>query len=516
MPGIPIQRLREREKKDWSYASVHWTPGELRLITVSDVLAARDATIILSEWRGLDFSKPGERIPKYATISHSWSPSKEVERLSAAANRPLRIDLGNNKHHEISWQGLVEAAKAAQHLQCVFLWLDLVCVHQDSSEDKKLQIQHMGQVYQHSTAVIVMPGGVSAVQGPEHYAPWITRAWTLQEATLSPSNVYVLIRASKRDPNYDYEMITTGPQYDIDNVDDTIALSKLQSLLSCRKSGLKITKVDKVTKERIDVPFIVKCFGNDEPLITALEGVLSGHTDAMKKSAAWRSIWLRTSTKSQDMVFSVMHLLGVNIKVDYHRTRDELILELARRTKSFPSWLDIGEDIPYNSRFGLVPDLPIFHSNDTPSYKIGCQMVPANKFTVTGTYITEYDIKIKTSVDTTFEGDLICAHIFLIDQNSTYVSISSHTGEKYDFRELDHVAGSYVVVLGDAQVYGLSHLGLYQFAGPQVMFIGKSNQGEWERLGKRTTIPKSFVNGARRWHLTIGGPPGSQFTPCDC
>ncbi|OKL61632.1 hypothetical protein UA08_03378 [Talaromyces atroroseus] len=518
MPGYPIQRLRERADKAWSYESVNFTLGELRLITVRDLLEADNATIILSEWRGLNLVQPSGHVPKYATISHSWAPSEEVQRLSAAAYRPLRIDLGNNKYHEVSWQGLVEAAKAAQHLGCVFLWLDLVCVHQDSSEDKKLQIQHMGHVYEKSTAVIVMPGGVAATQGPEYYAPWITRAWTLQEATLSPSNVYVLIRAAKRDPNYDYEIISTGPRYLVDNVDDKIALSKLQDLLSCRKTtGLKITKVDKVTKERTRVKFIVKCFGDDESLITALEGVLSGRTEAMKKSAAWRSIWLRTSTKPQDMVFSVMHLLGVSIKVDYHRTRDDLILELARKTKAFPSWLDIGEDMPYDSRFGLVPAIPIFHPNDTPSYRIANRLVPANTLIEHGTFIHDYDIKIQTSTTATFEGDLICAKIFLIhDQNSSHPSIFDLSGDKHTFGKLDHATGSHVVVLGEAQVYGLGHLGVFQYAGPQVIFIGKSAQGEWERIGKRTTIPKSYVDNAGRWHLTIGGPPGSEFTPCNC
>jgi Heterokaryon incompatibility protein (HET) len=517
MPGYPIQRLRERENKPWSYESVHFTTGQLRLITVRDLLDTDGSTIILSEWRGLDLTREGEHIPKYATISHSWAPSEEVQRLSEAANRPLRIDLGGNKHHEVSWQGLVEAAKAAHHLGCDFVWLDLVSVHQDSSEDKKLQIQHMGQVYEKSIAVIVMPGGVAAAQGPEFYAPWITRAWTLQEATLSPSNVHVLIRASRRDPNYDYEIASTGPKYDVRNVDDEIALSKLQDLLGCRKRGLKITKVDKATKERSEVKFVVKCFGDDESLITALEGVLSGHTEAMKKSAAWRSIWLRTSTKPQDMVFSVMHLLGVSIKVDYNRTREDLILELARKTKEFPSWLDIGEDMPYDARFGLVPAIPIFHPNDTPSYNITGQLVPANELTEKGTYIEEYDIKIQTSTSATFEGDRICAKIILIhDPNTTHASIFSQSGDKHIFKDLDHVTGSHVVVLGDARVYGLAHLGLFQYGGPQVMFVGKSEQGEWERIGMRTTIPQSFVDNASRWHLTIGGPPGSQFTPCNC
>lgn len=521
MPGYPIQLIKERDNKTWSYASIQWKPGWLRLITVSDLLEGDNPTLILSEWRGLDITNPGQsHVPKYATISHSWAVSDEVQRLSEIADRPLRIDLGDNKYHTISWEGLVQAAKAAQHLGCDFFWLDLTCVHQNSSEDKKLQIQHMGHVYQKSVAVIVMPGGVASAQGADHSAPWITRAWTLQEATLSPSNVHVLIKEPRRDTtNYDWKITTTGPTYQIDQVDDDLALSKLQNLLSCRARGLELTKINKSTKEKTRVPFLVRCFGSDESLITALEGVLSGRTDEMKRSAAWRSIYLRTSTKPQDMVFSVMHLLGVTITVDYKRTREDLILELARKTKALPSWLDIGEDIPFDAKFGLVPALPIFHPNNTPSYDVDRELVPANTYTESGTFINAYDIKIQTSPTSTFEGDLICAKIFPIKfQNASGASITSDSGENFVFGDIDQtrVTGSHVVVLGEAQYYGLGHLGLAAFSGPQVIFMGRSEKGIWERHGKRASIPKKFVENAKRWHLTIGGKPGSEIKPCDC
>lgn len=520
MPGYTFQLIKESENRTWSYKSITWEPGWLRLLPVSDLLKD-DPTLILSEWRGLDITNPGKSfVPKYATISHSWAVSDEVQRLSEIADRPFRIDLGNDQYHTISWEGLVQAAKAAQHLGCDFLWLDLACVHQDSSEDKKLQIQHMGHVYQRSVAVIVMPGGVASAQGVGHSAPWITRAWTLQEATLSPSKVHVLIKEPRLDTtNYDYEFMTIGPTYRIDQVDDDLALSKLQDLLTCRKRGLEITKVNKSTKEKTRVPFIVRCFGADEALITALEGVLRGDTDEMKRSAAWRSIYLRTSTKPQDMVFSVMHLLGVDIKVDYKRTREDLILELARRTKGLPSWLDIGEDIPFDAKFGLVPALPIFHPNDRPSYDVDHELVPANRYTESGTYIKEYDIKIQTSPTSTFDGDLICAKIFPITfRNASGASITSDSGETFTFNDVDQmkVTGSHVVVLGEAKVYGFGHLGLATFGGPQVIFVGRSERGIWERHGKRAVIPEKFVENSTRWHLKIGGKPGSEIKPCDC
>lgn len=516
MTGKTLQNLRESSKKAWSYGTLRIVNGALRLINVSNLLAA-DATITVSEWSDLDLEKAGKDIPKYGTISHSWSPSEQVQKISSRVKRSLFIDLGNSKYHEVSWHGLCQAAKAAQYLGCEYIWLDLACIHQDSHDDKKLQIQVMGHVYEKSVAVIVMPGGVAAAQEIEFSAPWITRAWTLQEVTLSPTNVYVLILHERWDDAYKYVVSSTGPLYDVTNVDDQIALSKLEALLSCRGAGLKIERTRKTTGKTENIPFIARCFGDDEGLIEALEGVLSGHTIAMRKSAAWRSIWLRTSTKPQDTVFSVMHLMGVSIVVDYERTRDDLVLELARRTSSFPSWLDIGTAIPFDPQFGLVPALPPFHPNETPSYNLNKRSVAVSKFVERGTYITKYDLKILTPVISSTKGDIICAEILQLHHNpASQPSVSDTHGKKYVFFAEDKAAGSHIVVLGSTELYGLAHLGLAAFQGPAVIFIGKSQAGIWERLGSRTTIPKSFTGKAKKSHLRIGGPPGAKITPCNC
>ena len=514
--GTQILHLRESDRRDWSYSSNH-VDGALRLITVDDLLSPKNATISVSEWRKVDLSRNGEVIPKYAAISHSWAPSKEVERLSSIANRPLRIDIGNDKCHQIGWHGLCQAAKAARKLKCDHLWLDLVCLHQTSDTDKKLQIKNMGCIYEKAEAVIIMPGGVAAVQGPEHPAPWITRAWTLQEATLCP-NAYVLILHPGPISGYEYEWGSTGPSYSVTHVDDDIALSELPALLSCRGSGLTISKTKIGTQVTTKDSFVVHCFGDEDAVVTALEGVLSAHTRAMVRSAAWRSMWLRTSTKPQDMVFSVMHVLGVQIEVDYRRSREDLIVELARKTSSFPSWLDIGGSLPFDSSFGLLPALPPFDPNATPAFEIGGRSVLANNLINQSTFIPKFDIKIKTPADRPYDGDLICAQIFDIQYCSTrgcrqpYISSN---GKRYEYISPDEVKGSHVVVMGEEQVYGLAHYAYYGFIGPAAFFIKKSERGVWERINYSTTIARSLI-GTARSHVRIGGSPGAEITSCDC
>ncbi|RDW65848.1 uncharacterized protein DSM5745_09587 [Aspergillus mulundensis] len=100
MSSTVIQILHETDRKTWSYGS-DYVDGALRLFRVDDLLS-QDSTIVLLEWRDLDVSQRGDGFPTYAAISHSWSPSVEVQKLSSIANRPLDIDIGQDAPHQIS------------------------------------------------------------------------------------------------------------------------------------------------------------------------------------------------------------------------------------------------------------------------------------------------------------------------------------------------------------------------------------------------------------------------------
>ena len=512
MPGIPIQAIRESEQKVWSYGS-HVVLGAVRFVTVDEILED-NPRIVLSQWKDLDLSLEAHKIPKYATISHSWSPSDEVQRLSWNASRPLDIEVGHETPHRISWHGLRQAAKAARHLGCTFLWLDLLCLHQTSSEDKKLQIKNMGHIYEKATAVIIMPGGVAAAQHAEHDAPWITRAWTLQEATLC-TNVHVLILHDEPDPNYDHAISSVGGAYSITYIEGDLALSDLKSLLSSRV-GVTLEKIDRETgKKVVKKTFAARCFGNNDAIITALEGVLEGRTLEMKRSAAWRSVWLRTSTKSQDMVFSVMHVLGAQIEVDYSRTLEDLIMELARKSTSLPSWLDIGDDIPFDARYGLVPAIPSHVPNSTPVYGKGLETIPVYRYVTRDNYISKFSIKVLTPQNSLWDGDIVCAEIFEVNHNSSGTKfILNGRGETHEY-PYGEATGSHIMVIGDITVYGLNGR-LYQHIGPAACYLKKSEAGIWERVPSRTCIPNSFAGTGKRTHLRIGGSQETVTAPCWC
>ncbi|KAL6800556.1 hypothetical protein J3E68DRAFT_398554, partial [Trichoderma sp. SZMC 28012] len=293
MSSITIQVLRESDRRRWTYGP-NYVDGALRLFSVSSLLSCDDATICLSEWRELDWNKAAEAFPQYIAISHSWTPSAEVARISQNANRPLDIEIGEDSPHNISWHGLQQAALAARHLKYDLLWLDFICLNQTSSSDKKLQVQQMGYLYEKAAAVIVMPGGVSAAQAVELEAPWITRAWTLQEATLCPKTYVLGLDGRPRmtdEVHWSVSGSSPGWFAPIDQVDGELGITEIRDLFHSTSANISITSLNKETNEPIDtIQWTVNCLGSG-PVLSALGAILLAKSPAMKQAGIWRSIW---------------------------------------------------------------------------------------------------------------------------------------------------------------------------------------------------------------------------------
>jgi hypothetical protein len=159
--GKKIHELTEG-KGSWSYPerSGSFTLGALRLIQVKPLLSKERSRIVLYEFpesvlqciQGND----GSTLPIYAAISHVCKLSPAI--ASRTNTRPLHVTLEENGTHEIGWLGLMQAAIAARHLKCDYLWLDFVCLNQTSKADKKLQIKNMANIYAYCAYTIVILG----------------------------------------------------------------------------------------------------------------------------------------------------------------------------------------------------------------------------------------------------------------------------------------------------------------------------------------------------------------------
>jgi hypothetical protein len=261
----------------------------------------------------------------------------------------------------------------------------------------------------------------------------------------------------------------------------------------------------------------VNCFGHDST-VKSLQAILeAGDNLAMKRSAAWRSIWLRRSKKEQDMVFSVMHLLGVDMKVDYSKSRNYLIRELAWQVSKLPSFLDIGP-LPFWDDNGLLPKLPTFTKHGRPIVRVDGREADAHDYIYGSTYISKFDLKMLTSSWPFNQGDMICARIFEIQRQKSgrpcdpYISYS---GEMHEFIVRREVKGSHAVILGDETYYPHGPSPNARFIGPTVFFIERSKADMWIKVHERTQIPRSFL-GKERSHVRIGGYWEGGIKPCVC
>jgi Heterokaryon incompatibility protein (HET) len=154
-----VDNARERR---FRYENTEYTKGALRLASVKALLRVPEPAVHIHEWPNLTLHEIPERtidLPKYAAISHVWKPTEEWVELSknlGTGKKPFTIDVGRESWHNISWNGLQEAAMAARHLKCDYIWLDLLCIEQLESGDKAIQIHNMSKIYESAAAVLTV------------------------------------------------------------------------------------------------------------------------------------------------------------------------------------------------------------------------------------------------------------------------------------------------------------------------------------------------------------------------
>ncbi|GKU09784.1 unnamed protein product [Fusarium langsethiae] len=150
---------------------------------------------------------------RYMTLSHCWGNSHFVMLQSSNVDEFRR---------GISWESLPQtfqnAIRVARHLDSQYLWIDSLCIMQDSLQDWNHEATEMGKVYQNSMCNIAASSASDSRQGclyprnpriiqpepldsygtelkdlylfnrslPEKPFQLYTRAWVLQEALLAP------------------------------------------------------------------------------------------------------------------------------------------------------------------------------------------------------------------------------------------------------------------------------------------------------------------------------------------
>ncbi|CEF74560.1 unnamed protein product [Fusarium graminearum] len=150
---------------------------------------------------------------KYMTLSHCWGNSHFIKLQSSNLDEFRQT---------ISWESLPQtfkdAIRVARHLESQYLWIDSLCIMQDSLDDWSHEAAEMGEVYRNSMCNIAASSASDSSQGclyprnpriiqpeplgkygdelkdlyifnrcfPQKPFPLYKRAWVLQEALLAP------------------------------------------------------------------------------------------------------------------------------------------------------------------------------------------------------------------------------------------------------------------------------------------------------------------------------------------
>jgi hypothetical protein len=151
----------------------------------------------------------------YAALSYCWGPNQTgLTKINNIDSRFQRLDMSTLS------RSIQDAIITTRKIGIKYLWIDALCIIQDSIDDKVIELASMCRTYQNATVTIVAASANSANQGflEDRYPPkpstqipfWSpdgklssvslrledrydderepinTRAWTLQEQLLSP------------------------------------------------------------------------------------------------------------------------------------------------------------------------------------------------------------------------------------------------------------------------------------------------------------------------------------------
>ncbi|KAH7086486.1 heterokaryon incompatibility protein-domain-containing protein [Paraphoma chrysanthemicola] len=178
---------------------------------------------------------------KYAALSYVWGNHDHTDHLQLQQSNLARLEISGSLDRFALPRAISDALEACNRLGMDYLWVDRLCIVQDSSLDAMaLQLDQMGSIYRRASFTIVAAAGEDAdfglpgvseprpsknsilafadvilCQGPMsglmmtrvRRSKWFTRAWTFQELQASSKclffthdGVYFLKHSTEDDP----------------------------------------------------------------------------------------------------------------------------------------------------------------------------------------------------------------------------------------------------------------------------------------------------------------------------
>ncbi|PMD46814.1 HET-domain-containing protein, partial [Hyaloscypha variabilis F] len=150
---------------------------------------------------------------RYFALSYRWGEDVEQVKLESGT-----LSQKSGRRKVLLPKTIRDAITLTSRLEGGYLWTDVLCIIQDSEEDKKIQIGRMCNIYANAVLTIVAGEGENANAGLSRVCnhttdrpllhdtldtaqrgwgslldgPWASRAWTYQETILSKRLLLVL------------------------------------------------------------------------------------------------------------------------------------------------------------------------------------------------------------------------------------------------------------------------------------------------------------------------------------
>lgn len=303
----------------------------------------------------------------YAAVSYVWRVLKSIP-----PEEPAFEVEGIEDYPEIPVELLKTICIAASTFKCALLWLDKLCIRQDSSSsqdgktDNAWQVEHMYEVYSSCSVCLILPGGLGQLVTLEEKTAWLERSWTLQES-LAPPIGRVLFAWSQGDAI----LQSNFPVLIEEIVPGKVAAASLKPLLQISlKSNVQLlpnprSNANNPPSTSHNPIQHLSILGTRDPfhtsLIMSLLGALEHTNTTGRLNAIWRCTILRSAKLPQDMLYSIMGLMNIALRVDYSQNVNDIVVEFTAQllAKGWRAdWLGIAPELgPYRG-WSAMPLLP--------------------------------------------------------------------------------------------------------------------------------------------------------------
>ncbi|KZT03759.1 uncharacterized protein LAESUDRAFT_625737, partial [Laetiporus sulphureus 93-53] len=160
--------------------SALYTPQHFRLLHCSRF--TNDKRVCIHEFTDLSTIA-------YSVISYTWR-GRPMDPDEAARDQDRIFHVhGAEDGDPISLDVLHHICLAAIREGLSYIWLDRLCIMQESRDDKTWQIARMHSIYRDCHVCLILPGGLRRMIGLEEETDYIHRGWTLQECLAPPRSL---------------------------------------------------------------------------------------------------------------------------------------------------------------------------------------------------------------------------------------------------------------------------------------------------------------------------------------